>query len=179
MPRATTKEVIVPSDTTRLVIQQVKRKVREFLTVNLDAQMDEVRGYLAISDLLPTVVNFEQPKSIRKAQRALATIEARLDRIVALHHDAKRVLQIIASVEYQTLSTLSRDRIVPEKATGPAQQQKINQLLPKLVTAKVKWQTVDQICTQAQQRLAAAKESVKLQLKLDDNLRWAQERSPG
>jgi hypothetical protein len=175
----TPKPPVVPSDTTLIVIRHVRARVKEFLTTDLDGQMDEIRGYLFISDLLPTVVNFEQPKSIRKAQRALATIEARLDRIVSLHHDAKRVLQIISSVEYQTLSTLSRDRVLPEKATGPAQQQKINQLLPKLVTAKVRWQTLDQICTQAQQRLAAAKESIKLQLKLDDNLRWAQERSPG
>ena len=161
------------------IIQQVRQRVQEFLTTDLNAQMDEVRGYLAISDLLPTVVNFEKPKTIRQAQRALATIEARLDRIVAIHHDAKRVLQIISSIEYQALSFLSRVGALAEKSTGPAQQQKLNQLVPKLITARTRWQTVDQICTQAQQRLGAAKESVKLQLKLDDNLRWAQERSPG
>jgi len=161
------------------IIRQVRQRAQEFLTTDLNAQKDEVRGYLAISDLLPTVVNFEKPKSIRQAQRALATIEARLDRIVAIHHDAKRVLQIISSIEYQTLSFLSRAKVLAEKSTGPAQQPTLNQLVPKLITARVRWQTVDQICTQAQQRLAAAKESVKLQLKLDDNLRWAQERSPG
>lgn len=175
MPTATPK----PSDTTRQLIQQVRSRVKEFLATDLNAQMNEVRGYLLVSELLPTVVDFEKPQSIRKAQRALATIEARLDRIIAIHHDAKRVIQIIVAVEYQVLSTFSRDRLIAEKATGPAQQQKLNQMVPKLVTAKVRWQTVDQICTQAQQRLAAAKESIKLQLKLDDNLRWAQERSPG
>jgi hypothetical protein len=161
------------------LLKQIKARAQELDDPEYGKKLDEVRGYLILSPLLPITINFEEPKTIRKAQRALATIEARLDRIITLHHDAKRVLQIISMVEHQLLSYMARYKILPEKTTGPAQQQKLTEYAPLLVKMRIQWAAVDSICTQAQQRLASAKDSLKLQAKLDDNLRWAQERSPG
>jgi hypothetical protein len=157
----------------------IKARANDLRDPDHDAKLDEIRQYLTVGDLLPTTIDFNKPKSIRQAQRAVSTIEARLDRIVTLHHDAKRVLQVVAAVEHHLLSFMSRSGDLPDKATGPAQQQKLNQYAPTLVKVRIQWTTLDILCTQAQQRLASARDSLKLQAKLDDNLRWAQERAPG
>jgi len=145
---------------------------------NLDDWMDEVRGYLDVGKMLGTSLDFEKPDTIRRAQRALKHMEARLDRVIALHHDAKRVLQIIAAVEYQLIGAMTRQDKLSSKATGPAQQQALAAAVPRLVAVKTRWAALDIVCTMAQKRIASAKESLKLQSSLDDNLRWAQYRSP-
>lgn len=163
-------------------IKQLLKKSQEKLdgldNPELDNMMDQVRGFLDVGKYLPTTINFERPKTIRQAQKALKEIEKHLDVIVPLHHDAKRVLQIIFSVEYQILGVLVRSKDVPKNASGPVQKNVLAAHLPKLGHVKSRWEALDRICTQAQQRLASARESLKLQAKLDDNLRWAQDRQP-
>ena len=146
---------------------------------DLDSLMDEIRGYLSVGQYLPPTVDYEKPNTIRKAQVALAKMERHLDIIVPLHHDAKRTLQIIASVEYQLTGALIRAGVIPEKASGPVRDHHLSAAVPKLGHVKLRWMALDKICTQAQQRMASARDSIKLQAKLDDNLRWAQERVPG
>ena len=160
-------------------IQAINQRARDLLDRDLEALMDEIRRYLEVGSLLPSVVSFESSKTVRKAQKALSIMGARLDRIVAIHHDAKRVLQIISMIEHQLIGYLTKHSILPIKSTGPQQNQTMFRLCPVLFRAKDQWSAVDSICTQAQQRLSSARESIKLQVKLDDNLRWAQERSPG
>ena len=145
----------------------------------LDDWMDEVREALDVGKALGKTINFEIPNTIRRAQRALQFMEAKLDRVMALHHDAKRALQIIASAEYQLIGAMTKQKVLSSKATGPAQQLALAAAVPKLLRVKTRWTALDQVCTQAQKRIASAKESIKLQSNLDDNLRWAQFRSPG
>jgi len=97
---------------------------------------------------------------------------------VSIHHDAKRTLQILASAEQQLAGALVTCGELPKNASGPIQQRCLAAIVPELIRVKTRWQTLDQICTQAQQRLASARDSIKLQSNLDDNLRWAQYRNP-
>ncbi len=159
--------------------RQARDRAIEMDTPELDSWMDEVRSSLDVGKTLGKSVNFENPSTIRRAQRALQFMEAKLDRIAALHHDAKRVLQIVVSVEYQLISAMVRSSQLSSKATGPAQQLALAAAVPKLLHVKSRWEALDQVCTQAQKRIASAKESIKLQSSLDDNLRWAQFRQPG
>ena len=161
------------------LFRQARDRAEQMDNPELDGWMDEVRGYLDVGKMLGKSVNFEQPNTIRRAQRALSAMEARLDRVVALHHDAKRVLQILASVEFQLIGAMTRQQVIPSKATGPAQQQAIATAVPKLAHVRTRWEALDIVCTQAQRRIASAKESIKMQSSLDDNLRWAQYRDPG
>lgn len=161
------------------LIKQVKARLLEIDSDGVNTQADEVKNYLDVGSLLPTTVNWQKEGSIRKAQRALSEMESRLDRIVKIHHDAKRVLQSISSVEYQLLGALVKTKKLDKKASGPAQQLTLASTLPLLGKVKAKWIMLDVVCTQAQQRIASAKDSIRQQWRLDDNLRWAQERSPG
>ena len=160
------------------LFKQSRDRAIEMDNPQLDDWMDEIRGYLDVGKMLGRSIDFEKPATVRRAQRALQHMEARLDRVVALHHDAKRVLQIIVAVEYKLIGAMTRQKMLPKKTTGPAQQQALMTVVPKLITVKTRWETLDQVCTQAQKRIASAKESLKLQSSLDDNLRWAQYRSP-
>jgi len=159
------------------IIELVKSRAKG-LDADLTPLLDEVKKYLTIGKYLPASVNFEEPQTIRQAQKALAVIEARLDRIVSIHHDAKRTLQILASAEHQLTGALVTHGELPKTASGPIQQRCLAAMVPELIRVKTRWQTLDQICTQAQQRLASARDSIKLQSQLDDNLRWAQHRNP-
>lgn len=141
--------------------------------------MNEVRGYLEVGKLLGPTIDFEKPPSIRHAQRALRQMEAYLDRVMVLQHDAKRVLQIIASVETQLLGMMVRQGELPSKTTGPVQQQTLAAAVPVLARVKTDWESLEQTCQQAQRRIASAQSAIKLQSQLDDNLRWAQHRNPG
>lgn len=160
------------------IIKKLRERLEGLDNPELDNMMDHVKEYLDVGKYLPTTINFERPKTIRQAQKALKRIEKHLDIVVPLHHDAKRVLQIIASVEFQLLGVLVRSNYVSKNASGPIQKNAIAAQLPKLGSVKSRWEALDKICTQAQQRLASARESLKLQAKLDDNLRWAQDRQP-
>lgn len=160
------------------LIQKCKDRLTELDDPELDHYMDDIKGYLVVGNLLPPTINFENPKTIRRAQKALTKMERYLDVIVPLHHKAKRVLQIISSVEYQLLGALVRIGTIPKNASGPVQRNILASHLPILGSVKSRWESLDKICTQAQQRIASARESVKLQNKLDDNLRWAQDRQP-
>lgn len=159
--------------------KQARDRATEMDNPQLDSWMDEVKASLDVGKTLGKSINFEIPATIRRAQKALQFMEARLDRIMALHHDAKRVLQIVTSAEYQLVSAMVRSGKLSSKATGPAQQLALTAAVPKLMRVKTRWSALDQVCTQAQKRIASAKESIKLQSNLDDNLRWAQFRSPG
>ena len=167
------------TNSTLELIRQISDRALELNNPNFEDWMDEVRGYLSVGSYLGPTINFEKPKSIRHAQKALARMESHLDRILVLQHDAKRVLQIISSVETQLLGKLVRDGALPAKATGPAQQQMLAASVPRLARVKTSWETLEQICLQAQQRIASAKKAMELQARLDDNLRWAQYRNPG
>jgi hypothetical protein len=155
-----------------------RKRAKELDRDDLDELMDEIRGFLNVGQYLPPTINYEKPSTIRKAQLALAKMERHLDVVVPLHHDAKRTLQIIASVEYQLTGALVRANVIPEKASGPVKDHHLAAAVPLLGRVKIRWTSLDKICTQAQQRLASARESIKLQAKLDDNLRWAQDRPP-
>lgn len=144
----------------------------------IDDWMDEVKNAMNVGKTLGKSIDFEKIATIRRAQKALQYMEAKLDRILALHHDAKRVLQIITSIEYQLIGIMTRQKYLANKATGPAQQQALMTTVPNLVRVKTRWEALDIVCTMAQRRIASAKESIKLQSSLDDNLRWAQFRNP-
>jgi len=161
------------------LLDKVKDKARQMNEPRLDQLAAEVKGYLDVGKLMSRTVDFEKPATVRKTQQALAEMEARLDRVVAIHHDAKRSLQIISSVEYQLIGALTRAGSLSAKATGPAQQQALMTAAPLLIKVKTRWESLDIVCTMAQKRIASARESIKLQSSLDDNLRWAQFRSPG
>lgn len=161
------------------IFDQARDRAIKMDNPQLDEWMDEIRGYLDVGKTLGKSINFEKPATIRRAQKALSFMEARLDRVLALHHDAKRVLQILASVEFQLIGAMTRQGVLSNKATGPAQQQAIAAAVPKLLHVKTRWEALDIVCTQAQKRIASAKDSLKLQSNLDDNLRWAQYRDPG
>jgi hypothetical protein len=169
----------ISSMTLKELIQQVRAQLKKFDSEDIDPLANEIATYLNVGSLLPSIINWKKETSIRKAQKALSKMEGRLDRIVKIHHDAKRVLQSIAAVEYQLLGALVRAKKLDKKSSGPAQQLVLASVIPILGKTRAKWLMLDIVCTQAQQRIASAKDSIRQQWRLDDNLRWAQERSPG
>lgn len=163
----------------RNLLQAAKQRALKMDSPHIAKWQSEIRTYLQLGDQVPRTIDFEVPRTIRQAQEVLQLAEARLDRVIALHHDAKRALQIIASVETQLVGVFTQHGDLPRPSTAPAQQQLLAACIPELLRVRAKWQGLEAACAQAQRRLGSIRETIKLQAKLDDNLRWAQERSPG
>jgi hypothetical protein len=124
------------------------------------ALLNELKGYLAVGPI--PVIDWNDQDTIRRGQEILAEMEAKLDRVMAIHHDAKRILQRISSV----ITTVKAELVNTQVLTA-----KMYELLRR-------WELVAELCHDAQKRLDTAKDTIKLMAKLDDNLRWASNRNP-
>jgi len=140
---------------------------------------DEVKTYLNVGALVPSIISWKKPPTVRKAQKAYSTMEAHLDRIMTIQHDAKVALQLVSALEYRLIGYLTAIGDLASGSTKPKQQQVLMSAAPDLVNVKTMWAGLDDLCTQARQRISSAQDSMKQMNKLDDNLRWATERNPG
>jgi exonuclease VII small subunit len=137
--------------------------------------LEEIKSYLEVG-VIP-VLDWNAPESIRSCQSILATMEARLDRIVSINHDAKRILQRLNQAVSATKMDLMISGDVTSKMSGPQVDRELESRLPSLYTILRRWELVTELCQDAQKRLATAKDTIQLMSRLDDNLRWAASRN--
>lgn len=138
----------------------------------------ELRDYIAVSGLLPESVQ-ATAKSTLRAQKAFLALEERLDRVVAIHFDTRYVLQRFESAETVVVRYLEQSGILKDRASNHEVDRKLRALAPEFYAVKSRWTLVAQLCQDLQRRLDLARDTVKMMAKLDDNVRWAQHRSPG
>jgi exonuclease VII small subunit len=139
------------------------------------ALLEEIKAYLEVG-VIP-VLDWNEPESIRVCQGILATMESRLDRIVSIHHDAKRLLQRLNQAVSATKMDLMVSGTITAKMSGPQADRELESRLPSLYTILRRWELVEDLCQQVQKRLAGAKDTIQLMSRLDDNLRWAASRN--
>ena len=137
--------------------------------------LEEIKAYLEVG-VIP-VLDWNEPDSIRSCQGILATMESRLDRIISINHDAKRILQRLSQVVSATKIDLMVSGAITAKMSGPQVDRELESRLPSLYVILRRWELVTELCQDAQKRLATAKDTIQLMSKLDDNLRWAAARN--
>ena len=141
--------------------------------------VDELRGYLAGGNDIPSVLTHEDHGSVQQAQRALAIAEARLDRVLAIQFNVKITLQTLEHVETLVRSELVRAEEIPVKASGPVERRILDSHLPALSEVRKKLELMSTLCSDTQKRIGSIRKTVDLMSRLDDNLRWSQYRQPG
>jgi hypothetical protein len=139
--------------------------------------LKELRSYLAVHDLLPAGLHLNQANDVQKAQEALVALEARFDRVVAVHFDAKVILQRFVTLETMLYGVLGENG---QLARLPKHQQELNLrlLAPKFFALRGKWELIEDLCSNIQRRLETSRDTLKLMQKLDDHLQWALHRNP-
>jgi exonuclease VII small subunit len=140
------------------------------------ALLNELKGYLAVGPI--PVIDWNDQDTIRRGQEILAEMEAKLDRVMAIHHDAKRILQRISSVITTVKAELVNTQVLTAKMSGPQTVTVLETQVPEIYELLRRWELVAELCHDAQKRLDTAKDTIKLMAKLDDNLRWASNRNP-
>jgi hypothetical protein len=157
-------------------VKKLLAKLEEHEDV-LMVDVEVLRGlhsYLEIRPLLPKTINAEKSRSgINRAQKALGELEARLDRCLAVHDDARTRLRFIMKLEYEVRHVLFRVGFLGEKSSKPALEQALVIVVPELIVIKNEWQDLEVLCRDVHKRVSEAKETIRLMMKLDDNYRWA------
>ena len=90
--------------------------------------------------------------------------------------DTRRVLRVLGKIEILIKRELAKHSLISEKTSKPAAEQVVSLVVPELRIHQGNWTYVKKLCKDVQDHLSGAKSTVQLQIKLDENLNWAQRR---
>lgn len=171
MPKRTKEERTLRS---RPVIKKLLKHLEEEDTLHIDDDvMNEITSFLEVRPLLPSILNHQSRKNIRKAQTALTTIELRIDMCLRAQAGVRTRLRLFTQLEYDVKRFLYRYKFISEKASRPTVEQAVALIVPELPMLKEEWKEFEELCRSVHKRLLDAKDTMKLLSRLDDNYRWA------
>lgn len=162
-------------ESVRAILHEMEVNNRDLLTVDRSLR-SELKSYLGTGKILVPEVAATDPVSVKSAQRALWTIQGWLDRVVAIHMDTRKVLRVLGKIEILIKRELAKHGLITAKTSKPAADQLISLVVPELRIHQGNWTYVKKLCKDVQDHLSGAKGTVQLQIKLDENLNWAQRR---
>jgi len=136
-----------------------------------------LKSLLNTKDLIPKVLNADDKASVRRAQASLQQLQEAQDKAVSIHFSIRRRLELLLQIELEAKHILLSERVMPDSASGPRQQNCLLAQFPQLALHHARWNELDKLCTLVQVHLGRAMRTIELQMKLDDNVRWAQYRS--
>jgi hypothetical protein len=140
--------------------------------------INELRQYLAVHQLLPEHLHLNEKPAVDQAQEALVQLEARFDRVVAIHFDAKFTLQRFVQLETLLLRAMEQLGLIQGKMARHQQELNCRTAAPQFFNLRARWEMVASLCGDVQRRLETARDTLKLMQKLDDHLQWALHRNP-
>ena len=140
--------------------------------------LDELRDFLEVRSLLPSILNHQKVSNVRKAQRALIEMESRLDRCLKVQDEVRVRLRFFSRLEFEVKQDLFRVGFITHKSSKPSVDQAVSIAVPELVNLKEDWKGVEFLCRDLHKRLTEAKDTIKLVMKLDDNYRWSNVENP-
>lgn len=154
------------------VIAEMQKKTR-ILDGDLDL-LSELRTYTSVKPLLPTIIDADAVETVRTAQRALNEIQGRFDRVATIFLDARRVSRTLSRLDILVRKELSKAGMISEKTSKPSAELLVSLVVPELAICQKKWAILEKSCDGVQRHLSDAKQTLQMQIKLDENLRWAQ-----
>jgi hypothetical protein len=153
------------------IIDGIERQ-EQLLTIAGET-LREVKGYIKCSSFMPKRINVEHRKSVDAAQEAIYRIQARLDRLLAIHVDISRVNKMLGQLEILARQDLARAKVLGKKSSAAAAKLIVSTVIPELAEAQLRWASFEKLCSQVQDHLGEAKSSIRMQTKLDENANWA------
>jgi hypothetical protein len=149
------------------------RKQDQVLRVDREV-INELERYCSTKALIPEILSADNPDTVELAQRGLQELQARLDRVVAIHLGVRKVQRALQKLETTTKHELARSGLITTKTSKPSADLLVSLALPELRNHQDAWETFSYICRDVEQHLGNAKEVIQIQIKLDGNLHWAQ-----
>ncbi len=160
-------------------IQEVKDQLDEADdTLDVPARLIKtLQGYRNTRRFIPRVLQSDDKQSVRQAQSSLHQIQEALDKIITVHFAIRRRLELLLQFEIEVKHVLVASGALPDNASGPRVQNCIAKWIPELAKHQARWNEMDKLCGTIQGHLKTAMKVIELQMKLDDNVLWAQYRS--
>jgi hypothetical protein len=155
----------------RGITKDLKQKRADF---SLDPTLVlELESYLKDVPLLPKHISALKPAQVKKAQGILATLDAQQTRVAAVMFSTSKVLQLLARLELVVRNALLRAELITERSTKPAVINMIALVCPQLARVQLRWEGMERLSALVNNRLSDSRDSLRLQIKMDDNARWA------
>lgn len=158
----------------RIVIKKLLQRIEDEDNLQVDSGVvEELISYLEVRPLLPNILDHQSKNNVRKAQKALVSIEARVDKTLYAQAGVRTRLRFFNRLEFEVKQDLFRAGFITEKSSRPSTDQALALVIPELINLRDEWKELEELCRLVHKRLNEAKETMKLLGKLDDNYRWA------
>ena len=177
--KPTTSQLAKKVCTRSRTIKQINEELRSSEVLVIDEILyDELKAYLDSPPLLPKYISGERKKDVRAAQAALQELDGYQHRVAAVQFSVAKVLQALSRLETIVRGVLLKRDFILQSMTKHASQDRIALVCPLLPRVRAEWEGLDKLCTIVHNRISDSKDSLKQQIKLDDNARWANKISP-
>jgi hypothetical protein len=153
------------------VLQELVARA-QMLVIKQDL-VDEITSYFAIARNIPKTVRAMDAQSVAGAQEGIHMLQARLDRVIEIQMSVGKVVRALGKLEVLARCDLARAGVVTHKTSGTAAKQTISLVLPELTIYQQSWASFDKQCQQLMQHLGDAKDTIRMQTKLDENANWS------
>jgi hypothetical protein len=135
--------------------------------------VSEIRSYFDVAKNIPKVISTGDARSVAGAQGGIHLIQARLDRVIEIQMSAGKVVRALGKLEVLARCDLARAGVINHKTSGAAAKQTLSLVLPELTIHQQNWLSFDRQCQQLMQHLGDAKDTIRMQIKLDENTNWS------
>jgi hypothetical protein len=149
------------------------QKQDKFLRVDKSV-VNELERYCSTKALIPEILSADNRETVDKAQQGLQELQARLDRVAAVHLGVRKIQRALQKLETMARHEMAVHGYITTKTSKPSADQLLALVLPELQTHQDAWETFSRICRDVQDHIGSAKEVIRIQMKLDENLHWAQ-----
>lgn len=138
----------------------------------------ELEVYLKDPVVIPKRLDSSNKKNIRNMQEAVAKLDAQQSRVAAIQFSVAKILQLMDRLESIIRGGLLEAKIIDHVSTGPKQKVWIDRSCPSLLEAKTVWVGMEKMTHIVNSKLMENKRSIKLQVTMDENARWADKIAP-
>lgn len=133
---------------------------------------NELRSYANTSTLIPRHIEAADRRSVQQAQEALQQLQSRVDRVLAVQASILHIKRVLGKLEILVVKDLAEAGIVTSKSSGAVTKQLVGIVLPELAIHQNNWNAVERLCLAVQNHLGDAKDTVRQQIRLDENANW-------
>jgi hypothetical protein len=138
----------------------------------------ELEAYLKDPVVLPEKLDSSNKKNVRNMQKAVAKLDAQQSRVAAIQFSVAKILQLLERLEAIVRGGLLEAKLIDQSSTGPKQKVWIDRACPTLLEAKTVWLGMEKLTHIVNSKLVENKRSIKLQVTMDENARWADKIAP-
>ena len=164
------------SDLLKSLQRQLQKKRDDFA---VDATLlTELEDYMQQVPILPKHISALRPEQVRRTQALLSKLDAQQTRVAAVQFSVAKMLQVLARLDLAVRNVLLEVGVLSATSTNPSAARMVALACPLLAQHQASWEAVEKLSALVANRLSDSKDSLKLQIKLDDNARWASKIGP-